>query len=207
MNLTDHLDAAYAAAQCYPCPAYREEVQQEIWVHLAAGCDFDEARRRAFAWADAERRGERGALSLDSLLESCGDALRVAALPCPTPSRKARSKRERRAGNAATARQPEKGTGVEGCELMQLVSILRNLIDRNVVECDPLTCAIDVRGLPETVRAGNGCEMPFRSVVIALLMGADRKELQRMGAGRGAVGRAADHLIGYARYREDLASP
>jgi hypothetical protein len=41
------LAAVRAAADAYPVPAYRDEIEAEMWVRLLEGCDFDKARRRA----------------------------------------------------------------------------------------------------------------------------------------------------------------
>jgi hypothetical protein len=188
------LAAVRAAADAYPVPAYRDEIECELWVRLREGCDMPEARRRAFAWADKEQREDRGRVSLDALLSDYGDAIALAALPCPTPSADARAKRNKRAGQHATPRREEKGIGEpDGVTLDHLVSVLTNLVDRNVLEIDPLTCAIDVRGLVPVIRRA----------VLAVVQSATRAEMREAGI-TAAEGRAGEAWLSrYARFRSD----
>jgi hypothetical protein len=186
--------AVHSAASTYPVPAYRAEIEQEMWVQMLGGCDLQEARRRAFRWADSERRGDRGRVSLDALLSDYGDAIACAALPCPTPSADARSKRDKRAGQRATPRQPGIGIGEpDEVTLDHLVSVIRNLVDRNVLEVDPLICAVDIRGLAPVIRRA----------VLAVVQSATRAEMREAGV-TAAVARAAERWLGkYARFRSD----
>jgi hypothetical protein len=194
MNAPLDLAAVRAAADAYPVPAYRDEIECELWVRLLEGCDMPEARRRAFAWADKEQREDRGRVSLDALLSDYGDAIALAALPCPTPSADARAKRNKRAGQHATPRREEKGIGEpDGVTLDHLVSVLTNLVDRNVLEIDPLTCAIDVRGLVPVIRRA----------VLAVVQSATRAEMREAGI-TAAEGRAGEAWLSrYARFRSD----
>jgi hypothetical protein len=194
VNAPLDLAAVRAAADAYPVPAYRDEIECELWVRLLEGCDMPEARRRAFAWADKEQREDRGRVSLDALLSDYGDAIALAALPCPTPSADARAKRNKRAGQHATPRREEKGIGEpDGVTLDHLVSVLTNLVDRNVLEIDPLTCAIDVRGLVPVIRRA----------VLAVVQSATRAEMREAGI-TAAEGRAGEAWLSrYARFRSD----
>jgi hypothetical protein len=194
MNAPLDLVAVRAAADAYPVPAYRDEIEAEIWVRLLEGCDMPEARRRAFAWADREQREDRGRVSLDALLSDYGDAIALAALPCPTPSADARAKRDKRQGTHATPRREEKAIGEpDKVTLNHLISVLTNLVDRNVLEIDPLTCAIDVRGLGPVIRRA----------VLAVVQSATRAEMREAGI-TAAEGRAGEAWLSrYARFRSD----
>lgn len=188
------LTTIYAAAQTYSYPAYRAAVSADIYIHMATGCDLDAATRRAFAAADKERRGERGCVSLDELLSEYGDALRV-VLATP-PAVGMRSERECRQRDYGGTGKREKGiAGLDEDGLGHLVSVLRNLVERNVVSVDPLTCAIDVRGL----------EPVIRRAVVGVISGATEDELARAGTTRKWVRLAGKWLRGYApRLRTDL---
>jgi hypothetical protein len=194
MNAPLDLAAVRAAADAYPVPAYRAEIESEIWVQMLAGCDLLEARRRAFRWADSERREGRGRVSLDTLLSDYGDAIALTVLPCPTPNADARSKRDKRAGQRATPRQPGIDIGEpDEVTLDHLVSVIRNLVDRNVLEVDPLICAVDIRGLAPVIRRA----------VLAVVQSATRAEMREAGV-TAAVARAAERWLGkYARFRSD----
>jgi hypothetical protein len=189
------LAAVRAAADAYPVPAYRDEIEAEMWVRLLEGCDFDKARRRAFAWADCEQRGDRGRVSLDALLSDYGDAIACAALPCPTPSANARAKRDKRQGTRATPRREEKAIGEpDEVSLQHLISVLTNLVDRNVLEIDPLICAVDIRGLVPVIRRA----------VLAVVQSATRAEMKEAGITAAEQARGAAWLAGYGRLRSDL---
>jgi hypothetical protein len=192
--VTPDLAAVRAAADTYPLASYRDEIEAEMWLSLLTGCAFDEARRRAFAWADRERREDRGRVSLNALLSDYGDAIALAALPCPTPSADARAKRDRRAGQHATPRREEKAIGEpDGVTLDHLISVLTNLVDRNVLEIDPLICAVDIRGLVPVIRRA----------VLAVVRSATRAEMREAGI-TAAEGRAAETWLSrYARFRSD----
>jgi hypothetical protein len=194
MNAPLDLAAVRAAADTYPVPAYRDEIEAEMWVRLLEGCDFDKARRRAFGWADKEQREGRGCLSLDTLLSDYGDAIALAALPCPTPSADARAKRDKRQGAHATPRREEKAIGEpDGVTLNHLISVLTNLVDRNVLEIDPLVCAVDIRGLVPVIRRA----------VLAVVQSATRAEMREAGI-TAAEGRAGEAWLSrYARFRSD----
>jgi hypothetical protein len=195
MNAPLDMAAVHSAAAAYPVPAYRAEIEQEMWVQMLGGCDLQEARRRAFRWADSERRGDRGRVSLDALLSDYGDAIACAALPCPTPSADARAKRDKRAGQRATPRREEKGIGEpDEATLDHLISVLTNLVDRNVLEIDPLICAVDIRGLVPVIRRA----------VLAVVQSATRAEMKEAGITAAEQARGAAWLAGYGRLRSDL---
>jgi hypothetical protein len=182
--------AIAAAADSYPHPAYRDAVLSDIWLNVAAGLSIEDARRRAFALADKERRGDRDTLSLDELLSDYGDALRAAALP----SRPLSASQRCRDGKGQTAREPAKGIGELDEALDYLVSVIRNLVDRNVLEVDPLVCAIDIRGLDGLLRRA----------VLGLIQGATRKELSEAGIEPKVRKQGAAWLASYVRLRSDL---
>jgi hypothetical protein len=182
--------AIAAAADSYPHPAYRDAVLSDIWLNVAAGLSIEDARRRAFALADKERRGDRDTLSLDELLSDYGDALRAAALPTRPLSASQRC----RDGKGRTAREPAKGIGEQNEALDYLVSVIRNLVDRNVLEVDPLVCAIDIRGLDGLLRRA----------VLGLIQGATRKELSEAGIEPKVRKQGAAWLASYGRLRSDL---
>jgi hypothetical protein len=182
--------AIAAAADSYPHPAYRDAVLSDLWIFIAAGLPLEEARRRAFALADKERRGDRGTLSLDELLSDYGDALRAAALPTRPLSASQRC----RDGKGQTAREPAKGIGEQNEALDYLVSVIRNLVDRNVLEVDPLVCAIDIRGLDGLLRRA----------VLAVIQSATRKEMSEAGIRPAEQARGAAWLASYGRLRPDL---
>jgi hypothetical protein len=184
--------AIAAAADSYPFPAYRDAVLADVWIFIAAGLPLEEARRRAFALADKERRGDRDTLSLDELLSDYGDALRAAALP----SRPLSASQRCRDGKGQTAREP--AAGIEEPDegtLDYLVSVVRNLVDRNVLEVDPLVCAIDIRGLDGLLRR----------TVLAVVQSATKAELSEAGISPKVRARAKRWLSDYApRVRPDL---
>jgi hypothetical protein len=183
--------AIAAAADSYPFPAYRDAVLADVWIFIAAGLPLEEARRRAFALADKERRGDRDTLSLDELLSDYGDALRAAALP----SRPLSASQRCRDGKGQTAREP--AAGIEEPDegtLDYLVSVVRNLVDRNVLEVDPLVCAIDIRGLDGLLRRA----------VLAVIQSATRKELSEAGIEPKVRKQGAAWLASYGRLRSDL---
>jgi hypothetical protein len=195
MNAPLDLAAVRAAADAYPVPAYRDEIECEMWCRLLEGCDMPEARRRAFAWADREQREDRGRVSLDTLLEQYGDAIACAALPCPTPSADARAKRDKRAGQRATPRHEEKGIGEpDGVTLNHLISVITNLKDRGLLDDDPLICAVDIRGLVPVIRRA----------VLAVVQSATRAEMREAGI-TAAEGRAGERWLARydARFRSD----
>jgi hypothetical protein len=194
MNAPLDLVAVRAAADAYPVPAYRDEIEAEIWVRLLEGCDMPEARRRAFAWADREQREDRGRVSLDALLSDYGNAIALISLPCPTPSADARAKRNKRAGQHATPRREERAIGEpDEVTLNHLISVITNLVDRNVLEIDPLICAVDVRGLGPVIRRA----------VLAVVQSATRAEMREAGI-TAAEGRAGEAWLSrYARFRSD----
>jgi hypothetical protein len=183
--------AIAAAADSYPFPAYRDAVLADVWIFIAAGLPLEEARRRAFALADKERRGDRGTLTLDELISDYGDALRAAALPTRPLSASQRC----RDGKGRTAREPAKGIeGLDEGALEYLVSVIRNLVDRNVLEVDPLVCAIDIRGLDGLLRRA----------VLAVIQSATRKEMSEAGIRPAEQARGAAWLASYGRLRPDL---
>jgi hypothetical protein len=192
--VTPDLAAVRAAADTYPLASYRDEIEAEMWLSLLTGCAFDEARRRAFAWADRERREDRGRVSLDALLSDYGDAIACAALPCRTPSPQMRTQRRRRAGQWAKPRQEERAIGeLDEVSLQHLISVLTNLVDRNVLEIDPLVCAVDIRGLVPVIRRA----------VLAVVQSATRAEMREAGI-TAAEGRAGEAWLSkYARFRLD----
>jgi hypothetical protein len=182
--------AIAAAADSYPFPAYRDAVLAEVWINVAAGLSIEDARRCAFALADKERRGDRDTLSLDELLSDYGDALRAAALP----SRPLSASQRCRDGKGATERAPEMGIGEQNEALDYLVSVIRNLVDRNVLEVDPLVCAIDIRGLDGLLRRA----------VLGLIQSATRKEMSEAGIEPKVRKQGAAWLASYGRLRSDL---
>jgi hypothetical protein len=194
MNSID-LHAVAAAAATYPDASYRAEIQSEMWLQLATGATFEDAQKRAFCWADRERKGDRGRVSLDTLLSEYGDAIRLAALPCPSRTASARRVEDHRAGGSATPRHEEKGIGeLDEATLDYLVSVLTNLVERNVLEVDPLTCAIDARAL----------DGALRRAVLAVVQSATRREMTEAGISRREQRSAEAWLSSYARLRPDL---
>lgn len=193
---TPSLAAIEEAAREYPHWDWHNELITDIWLRCAGGLPLGEATRAAFAWADRERRRERtGPVSLDELMSEYGDALRVAMLPCPTPARNARCNYERRAGRHATPREKERGiVEFDEAALDHLISVLRNLVERNVVTVDPLSCAIDARAL----------DGALRRAVVAILHSATRAELAEAGIAPPDVRRGEKWLRGYAALRTDL---
>jgi hypothetical protein len=75
-----------------------------------------------------------------------------------------------------------------------LVSVIRNLVDRNVVEVDPLVCAIDIRGLDGLLRRA----------VLAVIQSATRKEMSEAGIRPAEQAQGAAWLASYGRLRSDL---
>lgn len=187
-------DAAAQMANAYHDADYRGEIQSHIYILAATGTPLEEAARRAYAWADKERRGARGCVSFDALQSEFGDALNYAALPSASLSAAQRCGDNKRAGGKATPRVPEKGIAEQDEELTYLVSVIRNLVERNVVSVDPLTCAIDVRALEPVIR--RAAEM--------LLQSATKAELKEAGVKPRHWREAAAELERYARFRADL---
>lgn len=187
-------DVAAQMANAYHDADYRGEILSHIYLLAATGTPLEEAARRAYAWADRERRVDRGRVSLDALQSEFGDALNYAALPCPSLSDFERWYDSNQASGKATPRVPEKGIAEQDEGLMYLVSVIRNLVERNVVNCDPVTCAIDVRSLEPVIR--RAAEM--------LLQSATKAELKEAGVKPRHWREAAAELERYARFRADL---
>lgn len=191
--MTPDADAIFQIANTYPAADYRAEIQSEIYLRVATGTPLEEAARAAFAWADRQRREERGRISLDALLSEYGDALRYLTIAAPPLSLEAQYQR-RRADGKATPRVPERGIAIEECELTHLVSVLQNLVERGIVEVDPQDFAVDLRALP----------VLLRRAVLAVCQSATRAEMGEAGISGAWIRAAAGWLGGYGQLREHL---
>jgi hypothetical protein len=187
------LEAVAAAAQTYPYADWREDVSQTIYL-LACAMPFEEATRKAFAWADRERQGARGreVVSLDELLSEYGDVLPMIAITPPQIGSKAERARRRRDYGGTGKRKTGKTVQDEG--LTHLVSVIANLVERGVVKVDALTCAIDVRAQRPAIRRA----------LVGVICGATRAELSEAGVSWRVRLLAEDWLSRYARLRPDV---